>query len=279
MECHVSKGTINYEVCGEGSPVIVLHAMGTDHRSMKAWLEPIFMERKDWQRIYLDIPAHGKSAITEQVKGTEDMLDMIIEFIDAVLPDQMFSVIGASFGGYLAQGIVHKKRELITGISLIASALHLPGTERTLPAKVVFEVDKSLFGELDDDILKAFQLLMVHQNKSNLLTFLKDVQPGRLLANRGFLASDWKKEGYYYKFDPLGNFEELQQPTLIVLGKQDSICGYEDHIKLFGKYSHASLAVLDQAGHMIQIEQREVLISLVTDWLFRIEKQQSFSFH
>ncbi|OPH46964.1 alpha/beta hydrolase [Paenibacillus ferrarius] len=278
MECHVSKGTINYEVCGEGSPVIVLHAMGTDHRSMKYWLEPIFMKRKDWQRIYLDIPAHGKSVITEQVKGTEDMLDMIIEFIDAVLPNQMFSVIGASFGGYLAQGIVHKKRELITGISLIASALHLPGSERTLPAKVVFEVDTSLFGELDDDVLNAFQLLMVHQNKSNLLTFLKEVQPGRLLANRNFLSSDWKKEGYYFKFDPLGNFEQLQHPTLIVLGKQDSICGYEDHIKIFGKYNHASFAILDHAGHMIQIEEREVLTSLVTDWLFRIEKQQAFSF-
>ncbi|NOV01201.1 alpha/beta fold hydrolase [Paenibacillus planticolens] len=274
MECQVSKGIINYEVCGEGSPIIVLHMMGTDHRSMKSWLEPIFIERNEWKRIYVDIPAHGKSAITDQVKGTDDMLDMIMEFIDTVLPNQMFSVIGASFGGYLAQGIIHKRSESIKGICLLAPVIHLPGSERKLPAKVVCEEDYSLFGELDEDISNAFQLLMVYQNKSNLLTFLKEIQPGRSVANREFLASDWRKEGYYFKFEPFSNVEQLQQPALIILGRQDSICGFEDQMKLLRKFNHASFAILDQAGHMIQIEQRETTISLVKDWLFRVDKHR-----
>jgi pimeloyl-ACP methyl ester carboxylesterase len=272
MECRVSKGIIYYEVCGEGRPIVVLHAMGTDHQSMKSWLEPMFTDENNWKRVYVDIPAHGKSTITDQVKGTEDMLDMIIEFIDTVLPNQCISVIGMSFGGYLAQGIVHKKREFINGVCLIASALHLPGKERKLPAKVVYEEDKSLFSELHEDICNAFQYLMVYQNKSNLITFLTEVQPGRLLANREFLASEWRKENYYYQFEPFDNVEKLTQPTLIVLGKHDSIAGYEDHIHLLRKFSQASFTVLDEAGHMIQIEQRATLMSLVTEWLFRIEK-------
>ncbi|TXK71944.1 alpha/beta fold hydrolase [Paenibacillus sp. N3.4] len=272
MECQVAMGVINYEVCGEGSPIIVLHALGTDHRSMKSWLEPIFNKGIHRKRIYLDIPAHGKSTITEHVKSTDDMLDMIIEFIDIVIPNQIFSIIGTSFGGYLAQGVVHKKNEFITGICLIAPALHLPGRERTLPLRVSFEEDTNCLSGLDEDTINAFQLLMVRQTKSNLLTFLKEIQPGRLLANREFLSSNWKKDGYYLKFEPFSNVDQLQQPCLIVLGKQDSICGYEDHLILLRKFSYASYAILDRAGHMIQIEQRETLTSLIMDWLIRVDQ-------
>ncbi len=278
MECQVSKGTINYEVYGEGDPIIVLHAMGTDHRAMMTWIEPIFNEiNVDWKRIYVDVPAHGKSAINDSVRGTEDMLHMLLEFIETVLPNQRFSLIGLSFGGYLVQGILHKKQELVDGVCLIAPALHLPGVERSLPSKVVYEKDEALLAELDEDIGNAFELLMVYQNKINLMMFLEEIQHGRLLANREFLSSDWRKEGYYFSFEPFSHVDELEQPTLIVLGRQDAICGYEDHLKLLNKFTCASLAILDRTGHMIQIEQRDILQQLVIEWLGRTRKQRKVS--
>lgn len=38
----VKEGTIHFDVIGEGMPIIVLHPLGTDHRSMINWLEPVF---------------------------------------------------------------------------------------------------------------------------------------------------------------------------------------------------------------------------------------------
>lgn len=59
MECLVAKGSIYYEIVGNGFPILIMHSMGTDHKSMKAWIEPIFDEIQGFQRIYIDLPAHG----------------------------------------------------------------------------------------------------------------------------------------------------------------------------------------------------------------------------
>ena len=56
------------------------------------------------------------------------------------------------------------------------------------------------------------------------------------------------------------------------MGKQDSICGYTDHISLFNKFSNATFAILDQAGHMIQIDKREITQCLVRDWVIRAKE-------
>ncbi len=68
MNCIVTKGSINYEVIGSGFPILILHSMGTDHRSMKSWLEPIFNNLIGFQRIYIDLPSHGRSLIPFWIK-------------------------------------------------------------------------------------------------------------------------------------------------------------------------------------------------------------------
>jgi hypothetical protein len=42
MKVQVAKVSNNYEIVGSGFPILMLHSMGTDHRSMKPWAEPIF---------------------------------------------------------------------------------------------------------------------------------------------------------------------------------------------------------------------------------------------
>lgn len=88
----MKSGSIYYEAIGEGLPLIILHSMGTDHRSMKAWLEPIFHNKCDYQRIYVDLPAHGHSEIDSTVKSTDDILSNVLEFIDVVLKDEEFAL-------------------------------------------------------------------------------------------------------------------------------------------------------------------------------------------
>ena len=100
MNCDVKMGSIFYEVIGEGVPILILHSMGTDHRSMKAWIEPIFKKINGYQRVYIDLPAHGNSIIDENLKSTDDMLTNILDFIDMAFLNMIFSLIGFSFGGY-----------------------------------------------------------------------------------------------------------------------------------------------------------------------------------
>lgn len=265
MDCKVRKGTIHYEVFGEGVPLLILHAMGTDHRSMKGWLEPVFNNVEGYQRVYIDLPAHGRSTIDHSVKSTDDLLGNLLDFIDDIFGEREFSLVGASFGGYLAQGIFHNRRSQVKDICLLAPALHLK--ERDLPERLVLERDEALLSSLEPDIRAAFETLFIYQNEATLAAFMKEIQPGRLLANREFLASDWKAKRYYLAEEPFQDVQTLPNSALFILGKQDSICGYKDHLFLLDKFPNSTMAVLDQAGHMLQIEKREVVQTLIADWL------------
>ncbi len=226
--------------------------MGTDHKSMKAWIEPIFDEIQGFQRIYIDLPAHGRSLIDKDFKSSDDMLLNILDFINIKIPNQIFSLIGFSFGGYLAQGILHHRHKNVKSICLLATSLHLK--ERDLPEKIVVTKDEDALKELYADIRRAFETLMNYQNKENL---------------KYFLMSNWRETGYFLSEEPLNNVGTLTQPALIILGKQDSICGYKDHFFLIEKFQNATFSILDGAGHMLQIEKRKIVQGLIKDWLIR----------
>jgi pimeloyl-ACP methyl ester carboxylesterase len=267
MNCSVAKGSIHYQVVGEGFPILFLHAMGTDHRSMKAWSEPVFSRINGIQRIYIDLPAHGRSLITDDFHSSDDMLLNILDFVDQTLFNQDFSVIGSSYGGYIAQGILHHRRANVKSIALLAPAIHQK--KRTLPNKVTIKVEDLSLHMLSPDVKHAFKTLMTYQSIENLERFIEEIQPGRELANREFLTSNWREHGYYLESDPFCDAETLSQPALILLGKQDSICGYKDHFFLVDKFPHSTFVILDQAGHMLQIEQREIVQELVKEWVQR----------
>ncbi|MGV8849369.1 MAG: alpha/beta fold hydrolase [Propionibacteriaceae bacterium] len=56
---------------------------------------------------------------------------------------------------------------------------------------------------------------------------------------------------------------------LVVAGQPDSTVGYAAAADLLGDHPHATLAVLDGAGHALPHEQPEVLRALLADWLAR----------
>jgi pimeloyl-ACP methyl ester carboxylesterase len=65
----------------------------------------------------------------------------------------------------------------------------------------------------------------------------------------------------------------VQCPTLVVViaGRLDSVAGYAAAADLLAHYPHASLAVVDDAGHALPHEQQNLLRALVADCLARVE--------
>lgn len=77
-----------------------------------------------------------------------------------------------------------------------------------------------------------------------------------------------RQNGYGFTFDI--SFK-LEHPTLIITGRQDNVVGYQDAWQLIEDYPRATFAVLDMAGHNLQIEQTDVFNVLVHNWLNRLE--------
>jgi pimeloyl-ACP methyl ester carboxylesterase len=82
-----------------------------------------------------------------------------------------------------------------------------------------------------------------------------------------------KSHGYAFSFDVDAVAAPFEKPVLILAGRQDGIVGYRDAWGILENYPRATFAVLDRAGHNLQIEQERLFNALVGDWLERVEEQ------
>lgn len=71
-----------------------------------------------------------------------------------------------------------------------------------------------------------------------------------------------------------GEAPAFDGPVAIIAGRLDSTVGYAAAVDLLDDYPHASLAVIDDAGHALPHEQPELLRALLSEWLDRIERSR-----
>ncbi|MEH0416841.1 alpha/beta fold hydrolase [Streptomyces sp. B21-083] len=74
-----------------------------DHRLMLGCLEPVFTTRAEYRRLYPDLPAMGKSPAPPTIASSDGMLDTVQDFVDDMIGDAPFLLIGGSYGGCLAR--------------------------------------------------------------------------------------------------------------------------------------------------------------------------------
>ena len=134
LECQLDNATIMYQSYGEGNPIIIMHGGGpNDHQYMVGNLEPLFEKRAGWQRIYLDLPGHGKTKWPQWITSHDQILDLLCDFIDKVIPGKKFSLIGLSWGGKLSLGIIDRRSEMVEGLYLNVPGTNSERSKRKLP--------------------------------------------------------------------------------------------------------------------------------------------------
>ena len=120
MICDVKDIPIFYEEYGEGVAMLCIHGYGVDRRLMTGCLEPLFARKTGYRRIYPDLPGMGKTPARDWLKNADQMLEIVIEFIEKTIGDEDFIIAGESYGGYLTLGLLHKMPAKIRGALFIA---------------------------------------------------------------------------------------------------------------------------------------------------------------
>ncbi len=271
MYCHVQDLEVYYETYGEGKPILAIHGYYIDHHVMEGCLEPIFKNRPGWKRIYIDLPGFGKTKTKDWIISSDVMLNIILQFIDNVIPGENFLVAGESYGGYLARGIVNKKQDVVDGLLLICPVIIADKSKRNLPPHTILVKNLELLLSLTPLEREKFDpWATVHTDKV-WKRFQEDIMPGVRLMDSKF-ADKLLKYGYPLSFDPDELIKPFTKPSLILTGRQDSNVGYEDDWDILMNYPHATFAVLDRAAHMLQIEQEGLFNALINEWLDRVEE-------
>jgi pimeloyl-ACP methyl ester carboxylesterase len=259
--------TLNYVAHGDGIPVLALHGWTPDHRLMSGCLEPIFADLPGYRRIYPDLPGMGRSP-AGSIDSSDGIMAALEEFIATEIGDEPFLVIGESYGGYLARALVARRPGQILGLGLICSiGVTLDRADRKVPEHVVLQQDPGVLDSLSEQEIADFTEITVVQTASTLQHYRDDVAPGLDLADAE--ALDRIHKNWALTIAPESG-PVYPRPTLIICGRQDSSTGYEDQFPLLPHYPRATYAVLDMAGHNLQIEQPELLDALIREWLGRV---------
>ena len=270
MECKLENATVYYEQFGEGMPLLLLHGWPTDHRMMVKDFEPLFEQREGWKRIYPDMPGMGRTPGPSWVTNQDHMLDVLLAFVDAMIPQQPLAVAGGSYGGYLAQGLVYRRPEMVAGALFMSPGMHVTREARSTPSHVTIVENAALLAELDGEEAQFFRDVAVVQSRGFLETLRRDVIPAFQIADHDFLEEVGKQ--FLFSFDVNHLPQPFAKPALFLLGRQDSAVGYRDAWNVIEQYPRASFVVLDRAGHGVGIDQRGLFRALAAEWLDRVEE-------
>ncbi len=269
MECQLETITIQYELRGEGRPLLMLHGMPLDRRHMIREMEPLFAERDGWQRIYLDLPGMGQTPAPDWLVCQDQVLDVLLQFIDRVAPGR-FVVAGLSYGGYLARGVVYRRAARLDGLLLTVPAIPGEAAERHLPPRTTLVFDGPLLRSLPPDLRQSIDGMAVVQGAALVEGWQAVIAPAVAAADHGYLARLRQRPAL--SFDPDALSAPCPVPALILTGRQDDVCGYRDAWGILENYPRATFAVLDRAGHCLTMEQEGLFRALVGEWLDRVEE-------
>src|SRR6476661_10102659 len=257
MKIRAGQVVVHYVEHGTGRPVLVLHGAGVDHREAEACFEPALDGAPGLRRIYPDLPGMGATVAPDTLRSADDVLDTLLDLADGLVDGTPYLLIGHSAGAYYAQAMAARRPAQVAGLALVCPLL--PGV-RNIPAHRVVAGS----GEIGDDVFRSY---FVIQTPEMLERYERYVAPAAALADQAAL----ERIGARWALTP-DHAPVYAGPTSIVAGRLDSTVGYAAAIDLFEQYTHASLAVVDDAGHALPHEQPELLRALLGEWLIRVER-------
>jgi pimeloyl-ACP methyl ester carboxylesterase len=261
-EREVGDVPVFYVEQGAGIPVLALHGAGVDHRELLACLEPVLDGLAGYRRIYPDLPGMGRTPAPETIECADDVLEVLLAFLDAVVGEQPLLVAGHSAGAYFAQAIARRRQERTLGLALVCPLL--PGSHDVPGRDVVFG---------PPDVGDAeFRDYFTVRTPATLERYGRYVEPGARLADALALGRIGERWDLTTRPEDAAPF---RRPTLLVTGRQDATVGYAGAWDLLQQYPRATFAVLDRAGHALPHEQPDVLRALVIEWLDRVREHRA----
>ncbi|MCL2765145.1 MAG: alpha/beta hydrolase [Treponema sp.] len=273
MICEIKGIPVYYEKYGEGIPILLIHGWSVDHRLMSGPFEPVLSQLQGYCRIYIDLPGMGKTPSADWLKNSDDMLVILKEFIDKVIAKENFLLAGESYGGYLSLGLINELGSRIDGVFLLCpsidSYLNVIKSGNLPEKSLLWKSDLSAEPE-DAAVVKAFLSMAVIATPETFDKYKRDILPGYKIHDKQFLLNHYKGEYNPQSEEALKKIF-YDKPVCILTGRQDHVVGYYYAYEALDRFPRASFAILDCAGHNLQIENDPLFSQFVKDWILRVE--------
>lgn len=248
--------TVNYAEIGSGRPIVFVHGLGGCWQN---WLEnlPHFAER-GYRAIALDLPGFGASPLPDW-EVSMPAYGRLLDAFARELGIESAAVVGNSMGGFIAAEVATSGPDWTDHLALVSAAGISHATMRQEPAVVtarMLAVAAPLvlrFNELGlrrPGVRKAaFRGVMRHPLKMRRELLYEFFIPA--IGSPGFGPAMVSLTGY----DFLDRLAEIDDPTLLVWGRDDLVVPASDAEGYERRIPGAELHVFDDCGHVPMAER------------------------
>ncbi len=263
------NGTELYvDVRGAGSStVVVLHGgPGFDHSYLRPWLDPL---GEDHRLVYLDLRGHGRS---RREAGAEFRTATVVADLEAlreVLGLERWTLLGHSFGGFMAlsYAVAHRERLgaliLVTTVADIWSLGNTTERLRQVGGEGLVEAWRTVSG--DDAAFwtarrKILPYMFATPDAARAGVVFAQVLPA------GAPNAFWfKREAARYDVRPA--LSSLLVPTLVVGGRHDRFVPVAACESLARGLAAGRLRIFERSGHLPFVEEQGDFLAGVREHL------------
>ena len=256
--------TINYDVQGEGEPLLLIPYLSADH-ACYAFQLPAYTEH--FSCIAIDLPGSGESDKPPGPYSTEGYADQVAAFLGAIGIEQAH-VAGVSLGAAVGMHLAARHPGRVRSLSL-----HSAWDTSDLYLKTVVELWRTLASSLptvaDVVIQGIFPLCFtpeMYVDRPEFVDTLVDFvrsRPAQPLD--AFLAQTEAAIAH----DVSAVLGEIDVPTLITVGAHDLVCSTRFAERLNSRIGGSELVVFEHLSHAGLHEDPETFNRATLDFLLR----------
>lgn len=265
----VPEGSLYYEEAGTGEPLIFIHGHSLDRRM---WNEQFFKFAKHYRAIRYDLRGYGISS-----KQTEDFqfthAEDLVALMDA-LHIRKAHIVGLSLGGFVGADMLGCFPDRMLSAFLASGNIRKskgPSEPMTKEEAAKRDEEIAALEKKGVDVMKKewFEGLMQSGG----------TRKERMRVPLWEMIDDWdawqplhKEVRVIIGLDAYAKLKENhpQVPTLIVEGRSPGN-RYSDHPEILDYLPNGKLKVLDDCGHMMNMEQPEAFNEALEEFLNDLE--------
>lgn len=226
----------------EGVPMLLLHALGLDHRFWRA----VYPTLAGLGRVIAyDLRGHGRAADAPLTKSIEHLAEDARKLLDHLELTQV-DVYGASYGGAIAQHLALAAPDRVRSLALISTAAWFPRQE--LERRAIDSEQHGMEAQIPSALMRWFLLETIALNPWEVRYARNQIRKARVPN----WAAAWRALA---KFDLRGQTATVHQPVLVLSGKQDKSSTPDMMAETAAAYGNAELRTLDPGTHMAVLEQ------------------------
>ncbi|HYK21466.1 MAG TPA: alpha/beta fold hydrolase [Pyrinomonadaceae bacterium] len=248
-----------YTDTGLGSPVVLIHGYPFN-RSL--WSEQVIALSNSYRVIAPDLRGFGETEVTAGSATMNEMAQDVAELMDQLqIPRAVIG--GLSMGGYVALAFYKQFPSRVRALILAdtraqadteeAKQTRAQQAEKALSEGMAGIADAMLPKLLTPDTVSKRPDIVMHVRDM----MLKTKPEGAAAALRGMAERE----------DQTPLLSQISAPTLILVGAEDAITPVADSEKMHHAIPNARLVVLENAGHVSNLERTEQFNDAILEFL------------